>query len=916
MAQPVPVSVAPLVARDIAALEQALRAQNLQMPNPAELSQLQDVFAKSQFIAETLIREPASLAELLQGRALRHTLNESDYQKRVMQALSPVADQKGLESALRRLRRLEMLRIAWRDLSGLADLSDMLKELSGFANACVANTLAWLHARACAEAGLDPVTVPPLLVVALGKLGGGELNFSSDIDLLFVRADQAQFEGAERFYLGIAQQLINVLDRFTAEGYVFRVDMRLRPFGESGMLVLSQTALQDYYTTHGRDWERYAMIKAQVITGRPCDRTPLLSILRRFSYRPYVDFAMQAAVRHMKSLLVAEVQRKQRKDNIKLGPGGIREIEFMVQSLQLIHGGKLPALQQASLYQALIQLETYHYLSPDWVDTLRQSYEFLRQLEHKLQMLHDQQTHDLPKTPLDQARIAYAMGYADWRDLYNKIEQVRNIVSTCFNKQLAPEVPAQPAASAINPAELDYQELHTLTAKFRAKYRDSNLSALARQRLEVILPILQQTAAQLDRSASVLQAALALLDSIVRRSTYVSLLFENQLLLKPLLRLLADSPWINGLLRQYPALLAELCDKDSLAPPLEGAPLKAALATVLQPVAEADIERQMEVLRYFKLAYTLRIALADLQGQLPLMRVSDHLSDLAATLVQAVEVSAWQTTAARYGMLPGTSAAEHGFAVVAYGKLGGIELGYSSDLDLVFLYQDEPESGSTPIVSFSEFYVKLAQRLVYLLQTKTYSGALYEADLRLRPSGNAGLLVSSISAFADYQTQHARIWEHQALLRARIIVGSDAIRERFSDIRRLILCQVREPAILRRAVIEMRDKMRGAQKVKPEDLKHGRGGLIDIEFLVQYLALQHAAAYPELVTYTDNIRILEACAKTGVLRGADAGRLIEIYRQMRALIHHRLLQSETLSYAELPKQREWVQTLWDRYLHG
>jgi glutamate-ammonia-ligase adenylyltransferase len=704
-------------------------------------------------------------------------------------------------------------------------------------------------------------------------------------------------------------------------------------------LVLSASALELYYQQHGREWERYALIKARPLTGRSTDVTALMATLRPFVYRRYLDFGAFESLRAMKAMIAAEVSRKGMADNIKLGAGGIREIEFIVQAFQLIRGGQEAALRERHLLTVLERLGARGILASHTVTRLARAYRYLRRVENRLQQVRDAQTHDLPTDLLERSRLAYGLDLPDWAHLQREVARQRQWVADEFDEVFA--TPQSPAAAA-SPLDMLWQgkltdaEANSLLSQtgfaqpvglaerlriLRDGAAVRALSEVGRSRLDRLMPLLIGAVGQGPQSEISLPRVLRLVEVIAQRSTYLALLGDNPTALSQLVRLCAASPWLAEYLTRHPMLLDELLDARSLYAPPDALGVAREL---VRRVAEAeDLERRMDALRHVQQINLLRIAAADLAGHLPLMRVSDKLTELAEVILRQVLMLAWDEMVARHGR-PREKGRLAQFAVIAYGKLGGIELGYGSDLDLVFLHDGSPSAGQTDgprVLDNATFFARLAQRLVHWLTAPTSAGRLYEIDTRLRPSGRSGLLVSSMAGFADYQRHHAWTWEHQALVRARMVAGPPSLAQRFQAIRAQVLGQERDPAALRSEVRQMRERMREAlDKSRPGewDLKQSPGGIADIEFMVQYLVLHHAHAYPALLRWTDNIRLLDTLGSLGLLPTDAAADLSIAYRALRQRAHALSLQQVPLvvSATELAAERAAVRAVWERLLEG
>ncbi|MBI3561231.1 MAG: bifunctional [glutamate--ammonia ligase]-adenylyl-L-tyrosine phosphorylase/[glutamate--ammonia-ligase] adenylyltransferase [Gammaproteobacteria bacterium] len=916
------------------------------------LTDLPRVWAGSDYVAQLCLRYPVILSELHNRGDLLTDYPEGEYQRRLSPLLVGVSDDTQLKQRLREFRRREMLRIIWRDLTQRAALPVTLQELSALADACIQQALTKLYIWQCETYGIPNATegaAQTLIVLGLGKLGGNELNVSSDVDLIFAYPQPGQTQGAGRqldnheFFLRLGQRLIQTLQQPTADGLVFRVDTRLRPFGESGPLAMSFEGMEHYYQTHGREWERYALIKARVVAGDRQQGAELLQILRPFVYRRYLDYNAYESLRELKTMIEKEVVRKGLDDNVKLGAGGIREIEFVAQVFQLIRGGRDKQLQNPQLFAVLDYIAQGQLLPAYVVDQLRQAYEFLRNTEHRLQAYADQQTHVLPTDNLGRVRLAFAMGFANWTAFYRALQVQRERVHNHFEQIFAAPQSAQTAPAPLGQGQglwnnlgdqpnavahlqqLGFQQPALVYAHLQGlKTGRQFLSASARgqARLERLMPLLLNVALQQADPDTALLRGIHVIEAILQRTVYLALLEENPMALSQLIRLCAASPWISHYLAIHPILLDELLDPRNLyAPPARDA-LTTWLAQRLANVDAAEEEQQLDALRQFKHAQVLRVAAADIAGALPLMKVSDHLTWIAEAVLTHSLVLAWDGLVQKHGYPQdcGPEPPTMGFAIVAYGKLGGIELGYGSDLDLVFLYKESAgnSNGAKP-VSPAVFYARLAQRLVRILTTLTPAGTLYDVDVRLRPEGAAGLLVSSVAAYADYQANKAWTWEHQALVRARVVAGDPALAAEFQRIRRQVLARARDSSLLRREVVEMRQKMRtGLDKPAPGqfDLKHSPGGIVDIEFMVQYSLLAWAYKYPELLTYSDNIRQLEGLAAAGVVTRAEADFLSEAYRFYRGREHRLKLQEHTarVDVSEAAPCSEGVRRIWAQWM--
>jgi len=782
----------------------------------------------------------------------------------------------------------------------------------------------------------------------MGKLGARELNLSSDIDLIFAFSSAGRVEGgpreltAEQFFSRLCQRLVKALNAKTVDGFVFRVDTRLRPFGDAGPLAMSFDAMEGYYHSQAREWERYAMTKARVLAGEPEARAELEAMLRPFVYRRYLDFGAIASLRHLKVLIDRELKRKGMADNIKLGPGGIREIEFIGQSFQLIRGGREPELQIRPIQQALALLGQKGLLEPAIVTELTAAYRFLRLTENRLQAWRDEQTHSLPSAPPARERLARSMGYDDWQGFETVLNVHRTRVQRHFDAifadpdesehqptsvgslwERAPEqaeAVALLAAAGFDEAASAWQRI----SDFRDTADRRGLSARGVARLGLVMPRLLEDVAASGAADLTLSRVLKVLEAVLGRTAYLDLLAEHPDALKQLVRLSAKSPWFGERTARQPLLLDELLDPRRLFEPLHRADLEQELDQLLAGIDGADLEQRMERLRQFAQGNRLRVAAADVTGAIPLMVVSDYLTEIAeVTTSRSLEI-AWQDLVERHGCPPGTDRAAPGFSVIGYGKVGGLELGYNSDLDLVFLYDEatagKMTAGARPVVS-EQFYVRLGQRLIHVMTTPTYSGVLYEVDMRLRPDGNKGMIARSLASFADYQAESAWTWEHQALVRARPIAGDQRLGERFRQVRAEILRRPRDPDQLRDEVRSMRIKMRAnLDKTRAGwfDLKQGAGGIADIEFMVQYAVLRWACDHPDLTTWTDNIRLLETLINRGLLAASIGTDLRLAYKALRAAYHRHALQDTAglVEDAQLGPERQSVIAIWRQLMES
>ncbi|HFD4653248.1 TPA: bifunctional [glutamate--ammonia ligase]-adenylyl-L-tyrosine phosphorylase/[glutamate--ammonia-ligase] adenylyltransferase [Vibrio parahaemolyticus] len=932
------------------AVQNAQEAGYLQSWPNEVVEQFHYVSALSQFITETIHRDEALAQQLptMLSELSRHQV----YRTRLAALLAECPDEMSGHRVLRQFRNREMVYIAWKDFLHAWTLEESLRHLSQLAEAMIFETYQWQYKICCAEWGAPTNAegeAQPMLIIGMGKLGGGELNFSSDIDLIFTYPENGETQGARRsianaqFFTRLGQRIIKALDQQTFDGFCYRVDMRLRPFGESGPLVMSYAALEDYYQEQGRDWERYAMIKARVMG---CEMYPqyqeLRKMLRPFVFRRYIDFSAIQSLRRMKSMISSEVRRRGLTNNIKLGAGGIREIEFIAQVFQLIRGGREPSLRNRGLLETLNGIEDLALLTPQEVSNLEAAYKYLRQLENLLQAMADKQTQTLPDCGIERLKLATAMQLESWELLIEQTQQHMNKVHQVFETLIGDDEEDEGSTIARHFHELwdmankqDVLELildqdiqveepaifSKAIINFKADLAKKTLGPRGREVLNRLMPkVFDAVFAHPDAQFG-LPRVLHLLHNICTRTTYLELLDEHPAALVQLVRLCTASPMISEQLSRYPILLDELIDPQQLYNPIPLDSYRTELRDFLARIPEDDMEQQMEALRQFKQICILRIAAADIAGVLPVMKVSDHLTYLAEAIVEAVVSQAWLQVSEKYGEPTHVKDREgKGFAVIGYGKVGGWELGYNSDLDIVFMH-DCPVNVYTDgkkEIDGRQFYLRLAQRIIHIFSTRTASGILYEVDTRLRPSGASGLLVSPTDAFDDYQHQDAWTWEHQALVRARMIYGDETLAIAFHNTRHDVLCKPRDEQTLKKEVVEMREKMRdhlGGKKSGRFMIKQDVGGITDIEFLAQYLVLNYSHEKPKLTRWCDNVRIYETLIAQGVMEEDQAMQLIRAYTTMRNEIHHRNLLNLDADVVEdkFVAEREWVKQAWNQW---
>lgn len=901
-------------------------------------------FALSDFVATSCIYKREVFERLfLSDKA---PLDHQEMVERV-EAFSQIPDEKGYIQAIRVLRKMAMASIAVSDLTKQQSIEQSYTLVSKLCDLLVLNAYQRAYGEVAKVFGkpvADNSEAMPLTILGMGKLGGGELNFSSDIDLIFCYPHSGQTQGGRRvvdnqqFFVKVAQKLIQYLNQNTADGFVFRVDMRLRPFGDSGPLVLSYAAMEDYYQEQGRDWERYAMLKARIIGEQDNPYAQeLQTLLRPFVYRRYIDFSVIESLRKMKLLISQEARRKDTGVNIKLGSGGIREVEFVAQALQMIRGGREKQLQVRPLLLALERLTQLKALEQSAYEQLKQSYLELRRCEHYLQQFNDQQTQWLANDELNQLRLVHLFDKNNWNECLGYIEQVMGTVHQQFKLIIADA--AEEKTEILSPFEVFWQMPKLSTGAqilaymneqqqqevverlnlFKADCQKRSIGSRGRIVLDTLIPQLLGEMLLSKEPMLTIERVLNVVAKIASRTAYLELLNENAGALKQLVKLCSQSCWIAEQLSFQPVLLDELIDPRVLYSPIEPHLYYQELESQMIRVPEDDMEQQLETLRHFKLAKQLHIAAADISRVLKVREVSTHLTALAEACMECVINIAWKQMVERYGNPYGRDLQNKGFAVIGYGKLGGTELGYDSDLDVVFVHDCDtvkPTDGAKQIDS-RQFYLKLAQRIIHIFTSRTVSGILYDIDCRIRPQGNSGLLACHINTYQAYLIDEAWTWEHQALVRARMVYGNEAFRQSFSDIRQAILQSDRDQQKLKSEVVDMRVKMRDNLAKSAGlmfDLKQGLGGIADIEFITQYLVLAHSKTYPELTSSCVNLRLFELFAKVGIIDKQQAEILSHSYRQLRKIGHRLTLQKQDkLTDNEYAKQlSEDIQAIWQQ----
>lgn len=892
------------------------------------------IFATSDFVSEIFCKYPQLPLTVYQEGLPEFSLVNV---KEILKAsLSGIDELDAFKRILRQLRAQQTSLIIWRFLLHKVSLETHLRELSLLADMLVKKTCHFIFKKIMINIG-RPETEDgkeiSFVVIALGKLGGQELNFSSDIDLIFAYTDKGVVVDSkspiniEQYFTRAAQLLISILSDRTEDGFVYRVDMRLRPYGESGALVLTFEQLEQYYQYQGRDWERYALIKARLITGDNLARKRLKSIIQPFVYRRYLDYSAFESLREMKSKVELDVRENNRQNDIKLGKGGIRQIEFIAQAFQLIRGGKNIALQKRNLLRVLKELKYYQIISENKYAALKSAYCFLRSLEHFLQMLRDEQTHQLPVDETEKSKIALLMGLNHWEDI--SILLMQHLKEVTFYFEILSAVPA--IYSDVPKDQFDLGKniwmnqvinLGTIQCsdtfieqvnQFKESALVRGLKAKARSRLDQVIPVVLNIIVQSEAPDILLARTLKFLRSIARRSAYLAFLIEKEGALTYLLKVFEKSEWINSMLCQYPVLLDEILTPISIAQIHSKLFWQQDLNQKMKGVKQEDLEQQMEKLRQFKLGGFLSIALHERLAKKE-VDVSLALNHLVEVILEKAYFLCLQFILQNYNLKKPINEMldKFPFALIAYGKLGAKELSYLSDLDLVFLYDDSSSLLEKEIQGV-EALVRLAQRMIHMLSTQTLSGKLFDIDVRLRPGGSAGMLVGSVSGFQQYLTNQAWVWEHQALVNARFILGAPALQEKFEAIRKNTLAFLRNQDTLKKSIGEMRQKMLSNQCKPIWNIKTVPGGMVDIEFIVQYIVLYCAHQYPHLAEQYGTLNILMALRRTHLLSEKDLEVLISAYAYYQYLQNDRLLQpDEKTNQEEISAYQQQVMALWHK----
>ncbi len=886
------------------------------------------VLALSEFVSNTIYSYPKECCQLIEQGALDDPSFHIEPASYVKEYVDDKLSDFDLKRRLRVLRRIHYMAIAWRDLCGFADINEVFEKLSSLAEAVVLRLLEVVRSQLKKVYGdaFDSDGSPlPLLVIGMGKLGGRELNFSSDIDLIFTYPMEGETSGPRvvtfrEFFSKIVQRMANFLSDITSDTFCYRIDLRLRPFGDAGAIVNSFDALQVYYETQGRTWERYALVKGRIL-GQSGEldsyAAELTSMLRPFVYRRYLDYGAIQSLRKLKHLIESEVRRRCLNNNFKLGKGGIREIEFISQSFALMRGGRYTELREESLRKSLKNIISLDLIPREICEKLDESYVYLRRLENIIQEISDKQTQNLPDNSKDMARVVAAMNYDSEEHFRADLDEVMQFVHEEFKKVVADEEDSEEDYKNFDLWEAD-SDLEEMCAELephmvnKENTRDMAgdiitlktslarmpVGPVGRETLLELMPKVIYLITKEQQSAALFKRMSGLIEKIALRTPYIQLLRDKNEVLERFIELLKDNHFASELITSHPILLDELFIPQYFTKPPSPDEFLSMLQEQLLRIDRDDLEAVMEELRLFKKIMVFRIALSDKAGKLPLMKISDALTWLAEALIKELIVIAWELNVQKYGEPEGRSVNDPGIAVIGYGKLGGIELGYKSDLDMVFLKRagDGVTNGENGVPE-SIFYQRLIQRIMHLATTTTVGGILYDLDMRLRPDGDTGVLISDTDSFDLYQKGRAWTWEHQALVRARPIAGSSDIIEKFNQIREEVIRAEKDDQKLKEDVVGMREKMRShldRSSDKFYDIKHGVGGMIDIEFISQYLLLKYAPIYPQMKLWSDNVRILEECSNLGIVDKSITDELIAAYIDIRQIYHE-------LSLADLPR---------------
>jgi len=939
----------------IDSFKESLKISGLNLDLSLELKRdLIKIFLFSEFITSILIKNPEILKTLVESKDLFKSYSNHTYKAKLEKTIAGDMAVERVKEILLQVKVYETIRIAWQDLTGKARLEETLCDLSNLADAMVDMATKVIYEDLCKTYGVPcdhEGNFQGMIVLGMGKSGAGELNFSSDIDLIFVYPEAGYTNGEniisnEVFFTKVCRRLLSFFSPGFQAVNFYRIDTRLRPYGDGGPLVMSSSAFEEYYQAQGREWERYAMIKARPIAGDIKAGFNVLKVLNSFVFRRYFDYGSFDSFREMKHRIILQVKNKRLKNNIKLGAGGIREIEFFGQLFQLIRGGVEPDFQEPKILKVLDLLETHNCINAVTQKDLKEAYVFLRMVENRLQEYADLQTHDIPEKEDRRKILALSMGYVTWEEFIKTLNGHMQKVHYHFNQLLVSEKQEKPDKAIQDLKELwinindpqfvadsmaiagfkDPDRVLGILKSLEEHPNTKRLTPNGRKKLARLIPFLVKKIGQQNDSDAIFIKLIDLIITIERRTCYLSLLLENEGALETLITLAKKSPWIITFLSNHPALLDELMHPDTLYSPPDVKALKKEMEIRMAAIPSGDLEFLLEELCIFRQINYLRVAAADVSGNYPLMKVSDHLTYIAQTVLSQVLRIAWYIVTQKYGVPRGLSdetIENCGFAIVVYGKVGGLEMGYKSDIDIVFLHRADSgvTKGKAKSIDTIRFYSNLGQRIINALTIHTPAGKLYGADMRLRPGGESGMIVSHIDAFEEYMKVNAWTWEHQALIRARPVAGDKDLCARFDKIRKAVLTEKRDAGILKNDVGNMRERMREERlKCRKDlfDLKQSRGGIVDIEFLVQYLILKNAHACPDITIWTDNMRLLESLDAEGIITGCESERLQNAYLSMRKAIHRLDLQEKSL---EIPQAhfsviREHVIEIYDKYLAG
>lgn len=903
--------------------QDAANAAHISIPQTAEFLQaLWRILAVSDYVSHIFCHQVQYPIEFFQAPPQKY--QHQDFLNEWSLFSSNIQDEDTLMRALRMFRHKAITRIIWRELLNLCSFTEHLQELSALADVCVQVATEFIYQQSCLQWGTpcnESGQAQPFIVIAVGKLGGNELNLSSDIDLIFTYPEEGVTSTCgrsisnEQFFTKVAQTFIKVLANVTEDGFVYRVDVRLRPHGQSGKLVLNFSAIENYYQYQGREWERYALIKARIVTGTEYAQQ-LLSLLHPFVYRRYLDYGAFESLREMKELVSGEVKRRRIQKDIKLGPGGIRQIEFLVQAFQLIRGGQHPQFQHRELLVVLSRLAQSGYLEKKVCKDLEKSYIFLRRLEHRIQMIHDNQTHIIPKSPLDRARVTITMGYPGWEAFQIALKGHIASVSGYFDS--ISSTPQHNKAAQINTQydkalvwscieesetknillQMGYQNPEAIQAsllQFKNSRLCQGLKKHASARLDKIMPVLIVMIAKSQNQIHLLERMLRMMQAIVRRSAYLSLLLEKRQALSYLINIAEQSEWVLQQLCAYPVLLDELLSPPQWPNGLDILTLEKELSERLSWLSPNDLEGQMDNLRQFKLTWFLHVATDEIFHTQANGDIAKTLCDITEVILAKVYEISLDFMIRHYHLKEDIKTLQEKipFGIIAYGKLGAREINYASDLDLVFLFDaqnNQTIESQDKAISNDEFSLRLAQRIIHILSTHTASGTLFEVDVRLRPLGSAGLLVSPIQAFGKYLREQAWTFEHQALVKARFILGPTVLNDSFDILRQDILSSFREPHHLQNEILLMREKMLGHHVSKSHDIKVIKGGLADIEFIAQYYILRFAKEFPVLLNERAVLSILEQLLSLRLMTEIDVNLLKHAFVHYQMLIRRKILQ--------------------------